>query len=197
VVYVVRGERLLGAIALADVIRPESREAVARLKRMHVACIMLTGDNRAVARAVARELGLDDFFAEVLPADKAAKIREVKPRGLTVAMVGDGVNDAPALVEADLGVAIGAGTNVAIESADVVLVRSNPLDVVSILALSRATYSKLVQNLWWGTGYNVIAIPLAAGATAGLGFFLSPAVGAIFMAASTIIVAVNAQLLRA
>jgi Cu2+-exporting ATPase len=197
IVYVVRGDKAIGAIALADIVRPESREAIRRLKQMGVACLMLTGDNRSVAQAVARELELDDFFAEVLPADKASKIREVKQRGLTVAMVGDGVNDAPALVESDLGVAVGAGTNVAIESADVVLVRSNPADIVSIVQLSRATYRKMVQNLWWATGYNAIAIPLAAGVTAGLGFFLSPAVGAVFMAASTIIVAVNAQLLRA
>jgi Cu2+-exporting ATPase len=195
VVYVLRDGLPIGAIALADVVRPESREAVARLKAMGLRCIMLTGDNRAVAEAVAKELGLDDYFAEVLPADKAGKIREVKSRGLTVAMVGDGVNDAPALVESDLGIAMGAGTNVAIESADVVLVRSNPLDVVSILGLSRATYGKMVQNLWWATGYNAVAIPLAAGVTAGLGFFLSPAIGAVFMAASTVIVAINAQLL--
>jgi len=195
VVYVLRGGAPIGAIALADVVRPESREAVARLKAMGLRCIMLTGDNRAVAEAVAKELGLDDYFAEVLPADKAGKIREVKSRGLTVAMVGDGVNDAPALVESDLGIAMGAGTNVAIESADIVLVRSNPLDVASILGLSRATYRKMVQNLWWATGYNAVAIPLAAGATAGFGFFLSPAIGAVFMAASTVIVAINAQLL--
>ncbi|HYL18245.1 MAG TPA: heavy metal translocating P-type ATPase, partial [Burkholderiales bacterium] len=195
VVYVLRDEAPIGAIALADVVRPESREAVAKLKAMGLRCIMLTGDHRAVAEAVAKELGLDDYFAEVLPADKAGKIREVKSRGLTVAMVGDGVNDAPALVESDLGIAMGAGTNVAIESADIVLVRSNPLDVVSILGLSRATYSKMVQNLWWATGYNAVAIPLAAGATAGFGFFLSPAIGAVFMAASTVIVAINAQLL--
>jgi P-type Cu2+ transporter len=195
VVYVLRNGQPLGAIALADVVRPESREAVAKLKAMGIKCMMLTGDNRAVAKSVAGELGLDDYFAEVLPADKAKKIREVKSRGLTVAMVGDGVNDAPALVESDLGIAIGAGTNVAIESADVVLVRSNPLDVAAILGLSRATYRKMVQNLWWATGYNALAIPLAAGLTAGLGFFLSPAVGAVFMAASTVIVAVNAKLL--
>jgi Cu2+-exporting ATPase len=195
VVYVLRNRTPIGAIALADVVRPESREAIAKLKAMGLQCIMLTGDNRAVAKAVAEELGLDDHFAEVLPADKASKIQEVKSRGLTVAMVGDGVNDAPALVASDLGIAMGAGTNVAIESADVVLVRSNPLDVVSILGLSRATYRKMVQNLWWATGYNAIAIPLAAGATAGLGFFLSPAVGAVFMAASTVIVAINAKLL--
>jgi len=195
VVYVLRNRALIGAIALADVVRPESRTAVAKLKAMGLQCIMVTGDNRVVANAVAEELGLDEHFAEVLPADKASKIQEVKSRGLTVAMVGDGVNDAPALAASDLGIAMGAGTNVAIEAADVVLVRSNPLDVVSILGLSRATYRKMVQNLWWATGYNAIAIPLAAGVTAGLGFFLSPAVGAVFMAASTVIVAINAKLL--
>ena len=195
VVYVLRGAELLGAIALADIVRPESRQAVARLKAMGVGCMMLTGDSRAVAKAVAEELGLDDYFAEVLPGDKANKIREVRSRGLTVAMVGDGVNDAPALVESDLGIAVGAGTNVAIESADVVLVRSNPLDVVDILGLSGATYRKMVQNLIWATGYNAIAIPLAAGVAAGAGFIMSPAMGAVLMSASTVIVAVNAQLL--
>ncbi len=196
VVFVLRNGQPLGAIALADVVRPESRDAVAQLKAMGIRCMMLTGDNRTVAKAVADELGLDDYFAEVLPADKAAKIGEVKGRGLTVAMVGDGVNDAPALGASDLGMAVGAGTNVAIESADVVLVRSDPRDVAAILGLSRATYRKMVQNLWWATGYNAVAIPLAAGLTAGLGFFLSPAVGAVFMAASTVIVAINAKLLE-
>ena len=195
-VFLLRNGQPLGAIALADIVRPESREAVAKLKAMGVKCMMLTGDNRSVAKSVADELGLDDYFAEVLPADKAKKIREVKSRGLTVAMVGDGVNDAPALVASDLGIAVGAGTNVAIESADVVLVRSDPRDVAAILGLSRATYRKMVQNLWWATGYNAVAIPLAAGLTAGLGFFLSPAVGAVFMAASTVIVAINAKLLE-
>ena len=196
VVYVLRNGKPLGAIALADIVRPESRSAVARLKAMGIKCMMLTGDNQAVAKSVADELGLDDYFAEVLPAGKADKIREVKSRGLKVAMVGDGVNDAPALVESDLGIAVGAGTNVAIESADVVLVRNNPQDVPAILDLSRATYRKMVQNLWWATGYNAVAIPLAAGLTAGLGFFLSPAVGAVLMAASTVIVAINAKLLE-
>ncbi|HTT39017.1 MAG TPA: HAD-IC family P-type ATPase [Burkholderiales bacterium] len=196
VVYVLREGAPIGAIALAHIVRPESHAAVARLKQMGIRCMMLTGDNRAVAKSVADELGLDDYFAEVLPADKERKIREVKARGLTVAMVGDGINDAPALVASDLGIAVGAGTNVAIESADVVLVRSDPQDVAAILNLSRATYHKMVQNLWWATGYNVVAIPLAAGLTAGLGFFLSPAVGAVFMAASTVIVAVNAKLLE-
>jgi Cu2+-exporting ATPase len=195
VVYVLRSGRLIGAIALADIVRPESREAVRRLRATNLQCMMLTGDNRAVAKAVSDELGLDDFFAEVLPQDKVRMIREVRARGLTVAMVGDGVNDAPALVESDLGIAVGAGTNVAIESADVVLVRSNPLDVADILWLSRATYRKMVQNLVWATGYNAVAIPVAAGVAAGAGLIMSPAIGAALMSVSTVIVAVNAQLL--
>lgn len=195
VVFVLRDNQPVGAIALADIVRPESRPAITRLKAMGIQCMMLTGDNRSVAKAVADELGLDDYFAQVLPGQKADKIREIKSRGLTVAMVGDGVNDAPALVESDLGIAVGAGTNVAIESADVVLVRSNPQDVADILWLSRATYSKMVQNLLWATGYNAVAIPLAAGVTANLGFLMSPALGAVFMSASTVIVAINAQLL--
>jgi Cu2+-exporting ATPase len=177
------------------VVRPESREAVAQLKAMGLQCLMITGDNSEVARAVSAELGLDDFFAQVLPHEKAAKVKEVQSRGLSVAMVGDGVNDAPALTQSDLGIAIGAGTNVAIESADIVLVRSNPLDIPAIIGLSRATYSKMVQNLIWATGYNAVAIPLAAGVAAGAGLIMSPAVGAIFMSASTVIVAINAQLL--
>ncbi|HCA45779.1 MAG TPA: heavy metal translocating P-type ATPase, partial [Armatimonadetes bacterium] len=158
--------------------------------------MMLTGDNEEVARWVAGELGLDDFFAHVLPDQKAAKVAEVQERGLLVAMVGDGVNDAPALAQADIGVAIGAGTDVAIEAADVVLVKSDPRMVVDMLGLSRATWRKMVQNLWWATGYNVFAIPLAAGALAGWGIVLPPAVGAMIMSISTIIVAINARLLR-
>ncbi len=156
---------------------------------------MLTGDSRSVARWVAAELGLDDYFAEVLPDQKAAKIAEVKRRGLTVAMVGDGVNDAPALAAADVGIAIGAGTDVAIESADIVLVRSDPRDVPALVQLARATYRKMVQNLWWATGYNAVAIPLAAGVLANAGILLSPALGAVLMSASTVVVALNAQLL--
>jgi P-type Cu2+ transporter len=196
VVYVLVDDKLWGAIALADVIRPESREALAALKRMGIQVMMLTGDARAVAQWVATELGLDDFFAEVLPHEKAQKIREVKARGLRVAMTGDGVNDAPALVEADVGIAIGAGTDVAIESADIVLVRSDPRDVVTIVGLARATYRKMVQNLWWATGYNVVAIPLAAGVLSSAGVLLTPAVGALFMSLSTVIVAINARFLR-
>ncbi|MGH9262388.1 MAG: HAD-IC family P-type ATPase, partial [Acidimicrobiales bacterium] len=196
VVYVLVDGNAAGVIALADVIRPESRDALRRLHRMGIQAMMLTGDAAAVARWVAGELGLDDYFAEVLPDQKAAKIREVRSRGLTVAMVGDGVNDAPALVEADVGIAIGAGTDVAVESADIVLVRSDPRDVAAIIELARATYRKMVQNLWWATGYNAVALPLAAGVLYGAaGILLSPALGAVFMSVSTVIVAVNARLL--
>jgi len=196
VVYVVVDDKLVGAVALADVIRKESFEAVARLKAMGIQCMMLTGDATAVARSVGKQLGLDDVFAEVLPHEKVEKVREVKARGLTVAMIGDGVNDAPALVESDLGIAIGAGTDVAIESADIVLVRSDPRDVFAILALSRATYNKMVQNLLWATGYNSFAIPLAAGIAYPWGVLLTPAFGAALMSLSTVIVAINAKLLE-
>jgi Cu2+-exporting ATPase len=162
---------------------------------MGLEVMMLTGDAEAVARGVADELGLDEYFAEVLPDQKASKIEAVKQRGRTVAMVGDGVNDAPALVAADVGIAIGAGTDVAIEAADIVLVRSDPRDVVSIVRLARATYRKMVQNLWWATGYNVVALPLAAGVLAWAGLILTPAVGAVLMSASTVVVAVNARAL--
>ncbi|MFL6292917.1 MAG: heavy metal translocating P-type ATPase [Thermoanaerobaculia bacterium] len=195
VVFAIVDGRVEGALALADVIRPESREGLKRLQEMEIQVMMLTGDSRAVAEWVAKDLGLDDYFAEVLPHEKSAKIREVKARGLTVAMVGDGVNDAPALAEADVGIAIGAGTDVAIESADIVLVRSDPRDVSAIVVLAKATYRKMVQNLWWATGYNVIAIPLAAGVLYRQEILLSPALGAVFMSLSTVIVAINAQLL--
>jgi Cu2+-exporting ATPase len=195
VVFVVVDGRVEGALALADVIREESREGLKRLKELGIQVMMLTGDSKAVARWVAAELALDDVFAEVLPHEKAAKVKEVKARGLIVAMTGDGVNDAPALVEADVGIAIGAGTDVAIESADIVLVRSDPRDVSAVVVLARATYRKMLQNLWWATGYNVIAIPLAAGVLYHRGILLSPALGAVFMSLSTVIVAVNAQLL--
>ncbi|HEY9148098.1 MAG TPA: copper-translocating P-type ATPase [Gammaproteobacteria bacterium] len=196
VVLVVTDAQVIGAIALADVIRDASREAIGQLQGMGIRCLMLTGDSEAVAKSVAAELGLDDYFAGVLPEQKAEKIKQVKRQGGRVAMVGDGVNDAPALVEADLGIAIGAGTDVAIESADVVLVKSDPSRVVSIMALSRATYRKLVQNLLWATGYNIVAIPLAAGVAIGIGVVLSPAVGAALMSLSTVIVAINARLLK-
>ena len=193
VVYLLLDGEPVGALALADVIRPESRDAVDRLKAMGVRVVMLTGDAEEVARWVADELGLDEYFAEVLPDEKSARIRELKERGWKVAMTGDGVNDAPALVEAD--VAIGAGTDVAIESADIVLVKSDPRDVTELVELARATYRKMVQNLAWATGYNVVAIPLAAGVLVGAGILLSPAVGAALMSVSTVIVAVNARLL--
>ena len=195
VVFLIENDRLEGAIALADIIREESYTAIENLKEMGVKVMMLTGDAENVARWVADELGLDDYFAEVLPDEKADKVKEVKERGFTVAMVGDGVNDAPALVEADAGIAIGAGTDVAIEAADVVLVRSDPRDFTAIVQLSRATYSKMVQNLWWAAGYNIFAIPLAAGVLYGFGILLSPAVGAALMSISTVIVAINARLL--
>ena len=194
-VYVLVKDQVVGALALADIIRPESKEAVARLRSMGVQVMMLTGDSSAVARWVAEELDLDDYFAGVLPDQKAAKMREVKGRGLAVAMVGDGVNDAPALVEADVGIAIGAGTDVAVESADIVLVRSDPQDVAVIVKLAKATYAKMVQNLWWAAGYNIIAIPLAAGVLYNAGFVMPPAGGAALMSLSTVIVAINAQLL--
>src|SRR5467141_3299068 len=195
VAYLVVEGKVAAAIALADVVRPESRAAVGELKRMGIHCMTPTGDSRAAAKTVAAELELDDFFAEVLPEEKAAKIREVQGRGLTVSMVGDGVNDAPALTQSDLGIAIGAGTEVAIESADVVLVRSDPRDVAAILGLARETYRKMVQNLAWATGYNAFAIPLAAGVAAPWGIVLTPAFGAVLMSVSTVIVAINARLL--
>jgi Cu2+-exporting ATPase len=195
VVFLLRDSRPVGALALADIIRPESRDAVDRLKKMGIRCLMLTGDNRCVARWVADELGLDDFFAEVLPHEKVEKIKEVQ-RMYSVAMVGDGVNDAPALVQADVGIAIGAGTDVAIESADVILVRSDPRDVVSVISLSRRTYRKMAENLLWATGYNAFAIPLAAGVLYGSGIVLSPAIGALLMSLSTVIVAINARMLK-
>ena len=196
VVFVLVDDNLAGAIALADIIRPESKEAIKRLKRMGVVCMMLTGDNKKVAQWVAEEIGLDEYFAEVLPHEKSAKVKEIQSRGLTVAMTGDGVNDAPALAQADVGIAIGAGTDVAVETADIVLVRSNPLDVVSVLGLAKATYRKMVQNLVWATGYNAFAIPLAAGALYGYGILLSPAVAAVFMSLSTVIVAINARFIK-
>jgi Cu2+-exporting ATPase len=195
-IYLVEGKRALAMFAVADAIRPESREAIQRLHERKIEVVMITGDAREVADAVGKELGIDTVLAQVLPEDKVERIKELQRQGKRVAMVGDGVNDAPALVTADIGIAIGAGTNVAVEAGDIVLVRSDPRDVPRIIELSRASYRKMIQNLWWATGYNVIAIPLAAGALAGVGFVLSPAVAAILMSASTVIVAINAQLLR-
>jgi Cu2+-exporting ATPase len=196
VVFVARGGDVVGAISLADEVRPESKEAVAELDRLGVRVAMVTGDSRAVADVVANELGIKEVFAEVLPDHKADKVKELQRDRSRVAMVGDGVNDAPALTQADVGIAIGAGTDVAIESAGIILVRNDPRDVVKVIRLSRATYKKMIQNLFWAAGYNVVAIPLAAGLLAGQGILLAPAVGAVFMSASTVIVAANAQLLR-
>jgi len=195
VVFLLEGENLLGALALADIVRKESREAISKLKGMGIKCLMLTGDNRYVAAWVSRELELDDYFAEVLPHEKAAKVMEVQKQYIT-GMVGDGVNDAPALAQADVGIAIGAGTDVAIETADIVLVKNDPRDVLYIIELSRKTYSKMYQNLLWATGYNAFAIPLAAGVLYGYGILLSPAVGAVLMSLSTVIVAINARALK-
>jgi Cu2+-exporting ATPase len=196
VVFALVDDEPIGAIALADIVRPQARPALRQLKAMGLRVMMLTGDAEAVARSVASQLELDEYFAEVLPADKAEKVKEVQKRGLVVAMTGDGVNDAPALTQADIGVAIGAGTDVAIESADIVLVRSDPRDVPAIVELARATHRKMAQNLLWATGYNVVAIPLAAGVLYRRGIVLSPAIGAGLMALSTVIVAINARLLR-
>lgn len=196
IIFVMVDGAVKGAIALADIIRPESKKAISMLKEMNIKCMMLTGDNKQVAQWVSEEIGLDEYFAEVLPQEKAAKIKEVQQRGLVVAMTGDGVNDAPALAQADVGIAIGAGTDVAVETADIVLVRSNPLDAVAIIGLARATYKKMIQNLAWATGYNAFAIPLAAGILYKSGIILSPAIGAVLMSLSTVIVAINARFLR-
>jgi len=195
-VFLIDDQRVIAAFAVADAVRPESKEAIDRLHRAQIEVVMVTGDARPVAEAVARELGIDKVFAQVLPEGKAQRIQELQAEGKKVAMVGDGVNDAPALVTADVGIAIGAGTEVAVEAGDIVLVRNDPRDVPRVVALSRATYRKMIQNLWWATGYNVVAIPLAAGVLASRGIVLSPAVGAVLMSASTVIVAINAQLLR-
>ncbi|REL39033.1 copper-translocating P-type ATPase [Rhodohalobacter sp. SW132] len=196
VVFVVVDDELCGAIALGDKIRETSRNAIKKLHEMGLEVVMLTGDNQQTAEYVAKELDIDQVFAEVLPDEKADKVKEVQGQGKLVAMTGDGVNDAPALAQADIGIAIGAGSDVAVETGDVVLVKNNPEDVVNLIKLSKATYSKMVQNLAWATGYNVIAIPLAAGVLYTWGVILSPAVGAVLMSASTVIVAINARLLK-
>ncbi|HVD29381.1 MAG TPA: HAD-IC family P-type ATPase, partial [Mycobacteriales bacterium] len=196
VLYVARDDKVLGALALEDAIRPESRQAVAGLHRLGKRVVMITGDARQVADAVAAELGVDEVLAEVLPEDKDAAVAGLQRRGLKVAMVGDGVNDAPALARADVGIAIGAGTDVAIETAGVVLASDDPRGVLGVIALSRASYRKMLQNLAWATGYNLLAVPLAAGVLAWAGVTLAPAVGAVLMSLSTIVVALNAQLLR-
>jgi Cu2+-exporting ATPase len=196
VIYLANDSEIVALFAIADVIREESRQAIRELHDLGLKVAMLTGDSEAVARAVAQELQIDTYFAQVLPEHKASKVQELQRGGNKVAMVGDGVNDAPALVTADVGIAIGAGTDVAIESAGIILVRSNPMDIVKIIRLSRATYRKMIQNLVWATGYNVVAIPLAMGILAPIGILLDPAIGAVFMSVSTIIVSLNAQLLR-
>lgn len=195
-IYLLRDGTAMAVFAVADAIREESREAVQALHERGIEVAMLTGDAQAVADAVAEELGIDTVFAQVLPGDKASKVQELQAQGKKVAMVGDGVNDAPALATADIGIAIGAGTDVAVEAGHIVLVRSDPRDIPKIVALSRATYRKMVQNLWWAAGYNIVAIPLAAGVLAAWGILLTPAVGAVLMSASTVVVAINAQLLK-
>ena len=195
-VHLIKDDKAMASFALADVIRPESHEAIQRLHEMGLKVAMLTGDSEEVAQVVADELGIDTYFAEVLPENKDQKVVQLQEQGQLVAMVGDGVNDAPALTRADVGIAIGSGTDVAVQSAGIILVKSNPLDVVKVIELSQASYKKMRQNLIWAAGYNVIAIPLAAGILAPWGILLSPAVGAILMSLSTIIVAINAQLLR-
>ncbi len=196
VITLIEGDKALAVFAVADAIREESFEAVNRLHLQNIEVIMMTGDAKSVADAVAKELQIDTVFAEVLPEQKASKIEEVRKTGKRVAMVGDGVNDAPALLAADVGIAIGAGTDVAVEAGDVVLIRSDPRDIPRIIALSKATYRKMIQNLWWAAGYNIVALPLAAGVLAPWGIVLNPAVGAVLMSLSTIVVALNAQLLR-
>ena len=196
VLYLERSGEIIGAFALEDELRPEARDAVADLQKIGVKVAMITGDARQVAEAVAKDLGIDEVFAEVLPEDKDRAVVELHQRGLSVAMVGDGVNDAPALARAGVGIAIGAGTDVAIESAGVVLASSDPRAVGGVIRLSRASYRKMIENLAWAAGYNIVAIPLAAGVLAWAGITLSPAVGAVLMSLSTIVVALNAQLLR-
>lgn len=197
VVFVLLDDELIGMIALADIIRESAKDAISELKKNGIHTIMLTGDNEKVAHWVAKQLDIDEVYAEVLPDDKADKVKEIQENGWKVAMTGDGVNDAPALATADLGIAIGAGTDVAMETADVLLVKSDPKDVVDLIDISKKTYRKMVQNLWWASGYNILAIPLAAGVLAPIGIILSPAVGAVLMSLSTIIVAINAKLLKA
>lgn len=195
-VYLVFQDKVIGALALADVVRDESKETIQMLRTLGIKTAMITGDSQDVANYVADQLGLDQFFAEVRPEDKASKVKELQAQGLRVAMVGDGINDAPALTQADIGIAIGAGTDVAIKSADIILVKNDPRDVVKVIRLSKATYRKMTQNLVWATGYNIVAIPLAAGVLYSAGIVLAPAVGAVLMSVSTVVVALNAQLLR-
>jgi Cu2+-exporting ATPase len=196
VVFVLQEDKLIGAIGLKDVVREESKKAVSELKEMGIQSIMLTGDNEKVAKSVADEVGIENYFTEVMPDKKSEKVKEIQNEGKIIAMTGDGVNDAPALAQADIGIAIGSGTDVAAETADIILVKSNPQDVVNLIKFSKATYGKMIQNLIWATGYNAFAIPLAAGVLAGIGIVLSPAIGAVLMSLSTVIVAINAKLLK-
>ena len=195
-VYLVTNKQVVGALGLADIVREQSKQTIATLKSMGIKTAMITGDSDEVAAYVSKQLGLDQYFAEVRPEDKAAKVKELQKNGQKIAMVGDGINDAPALTQADIGIAIGAGTDVAIKSADIILVKSDPQDVVKVINLSKRTYNKMAQNLVWATGYNILAIPLAAGVLYGAGIVLAPALGAVLMSVSTVVVAANAQLLR-
>ena len=196
VVFVLKEGKILGYLALSDEIRPESQAAIDTLKKQGIKVLMATGDNKQVAKAVSKSLGLDDYYAEVLPEDKQKIIQELQAKGEFVAMTGDGVNDAPALAQADVGIAVGSGTDVAAETADIILVNSNPQDISNLILFGTATYKKIIQNLWWAAGYNILAVPLAAGVLAGAGIILSPAIGAVLMSLSTVIVAFNAQLLK-
>lgn len=195
-VYLITNQKVIGVLGLADIVREQSKQTIATLKSMGIKTAMITGDSDEVAAYVSKQLGLDQYFAEVRPENKAAKVKELQKNGQQVAMVGDGINDAPALTQANIGIAIGAGTDIAIKSADIILIKSDPQDVVKIINLSKATYRKMLQNLGWATGYNVFAIPLAAGVLYGAGIVLAPALGAVFMSVSTVVVALNAQLLR-
>jgi len=196
VVFVLIDEQLAGFIALADEIREESAPAMKAFKQKDIKVLMATGDNEKVAKAVAEKMDLDGYYSEVLPHQKVEIVKELQNKGEFVSMTGDGVNDAPALAQADIGIAVGSGTDIAAETADIILVNSNPRDILNLIMFGRATYRKMIQNLLWATGYNVVAIPLAAGVLYKYGFVLNPAIGAVFMSASTIIVAVNAQLLK-
>ncbi|SIS48063.1 heavy metal translocating P-type ATPase [Salimicrobium flavidum] len=196
VVFVLVENEFLGMIALADMVRESAKEAIAELKERGIRSIMLTGDNRKVADWVAGQIGIDEVYAEVMPDHKADQVKKIQNEGLKVAMTGDGINDAPALATADVGIAVGSGTDVAVETADIVLVKSDPQDIVAVVTLSKNTYKKMVQNLWWAAGYNIVAIPLAAGVLAPIGILLSPAVGAVLMSLSTVVVAINAKLLK-
>jgi P-type Cu2+ transporter len=196
VVFVIINNALAGYIILSDEIRPESLEAIDELKKNHIKSILLTGDNKTVAETVSKTLGMDSFIAEVLPDQKLEKIKELQNKGEYVAMTGDGVNDAPALAQADIGIAVGSGSDIAAETAGIVLVNSNPKDIVSLILFGKATYRKMVQNLIWATGYNVVALPLAAGVLYNQGILLSPAAGAVLMSISTVVVAINASLLK-